>query len=195
MSQFYLHFKTFYCSHCNFCFIRYIKILAFYFLFLFAVESFYSYFILLLHCQENSNFTPNAFPLFIFLVTCLFCYFVLKKTQFHHIKHFNSNSFDFYCISNHKNHNFTPIIFYFYFFFQNSKNSKNTNFQKFTQNAHFTLTSFLSPQFAHLESSSHITPHRYPTHHHSPQTILQKSHKKLIFYKKSKLPFLTPHLT
>ena len=138
--QFYLHFKTFYCSHCNFCFIRIIKILAFYFSFLFAVESFYSYFILLLHCQENSNFTPNAFPLvfflsylfykltsnspfyayfYLFIFTFLFCYLVLKKTQFHHNKHFNSNSLDFYCISNH---NFTPIIILL--FFSKFKNSK-----------------------------------------------------------------------
>jgi len=105
---------------------------------------------------------------------------------------FEQNSFDFYCISNHKNHNFTPIIIYL---FQNSKIQKNTDFQKFTQNTHFTPTSFLSPQFVHLESFSHITPHHYHTHHHSQPKILQKSYKKLIFNKNSKLPFLILHLT
>jgi len=44
-------------------------------------------FILLLRSQENSN--PSN-----------------PKLQFQFI------SFHFYCISNHKNHNFTPIIFF-----------------------------------------------------------------------------------
>jgi len=83
------------------------------------------------------------------------------------------------------------LFIFILLFFSKFKN----NFHKFTQNTHFTPTSFLSPQFVHLESSSHITHHHYPTHHHSPPKILQKSHKKLIFHKNSKIPFLTPHLT
>ena len=83
------------------------------------------------------------------------------------------------------------LFIFILLFFSKFKNSKNNKFHKFTQNTRFTPTSFLSPQFVHLESSSHITPHHYPTHHHSPP----KSHKKLIFHKNSKLPFLTPHLT
>ena len=70
------------------------------------------------------------------------------------------------------------------------QNSKNIIFHKFTQNTHFTPVSFISPQIVHLDSSSHITPHHYPTHHHLPPKILQKSHKKLIFHKNSKLLFL-----
>jgi len=116
-----------------------------------------------------------------FYFTFLFCYFIFKKTQFHYTKHFNFNSSLFCYISNHKNHNFIPIIIYF---FQNSKIQKNTIFHKFTQNTHFTPISFLSPQIVHLDSSSHITPHHCPTHHHSPPKIIQKSHKKLIFHKK-----------
>jgi len=65
------------------------------------------------------------------------------------------------------------FIFILLFFF---KIQKNTNFQKFTQNTYFTPTSFLSSQFVHLKSSSHITPHHYPTHHQSPPKILQKTH-------------------
>ena len=112
-----------------------------------------------------------------------------QETQFHHTKHSNSNSFHFYCISNHKNHNFTP--FFFYLLFSNitkfkliSKIQKNTKLHKFTQNAHFTPISFPSPQFVHLELSSHITPHHYPTHHHSPPKIIKKSPKNSFFFAK-----------
>ena len=136
------------------------------------------------------------FFLFIFF-TFLFCYFVLKKTQFHHTKHFNFNSSHFYYISIHKNHKLYTILFCYFqshkIHFQKFK--KNTNLHKFIQNAHFTPISFPSPQFVHLESSSPITPHHYPIKHHSPPKIIQKSHKNSFFTKSSKLPFLTPHLT
>jgi len=90
---------------------------------------------------------------------------------------------------------FNIIFFLFNITKLKSRIQKNTNFDKFSQNAHLTPILFPSPQFVHLESTSHITPHHYPTHHHSPLKIIQKSHKKLIFCKNSKLPFLTPHLT
>jgi len=76
---------------------------------------------------------------FIFF-TFLFCYFIFKKTQFHYTKHSNFNSSLFYHISNHKNHNFTPIIIYFYFiiFFQNSKKHYLSQIHtKYTFHSHF----------------------------------------------------------
>jgi len=147
--------------------------------------SFFSY----LFSKLTSNFSFLCIFLFIFL-HFLFCYFVLTKTQFHHTKHFDFNSFHFYYISNNNNHNFTPILFLLFSKSKNSFSKKNTNFSKFTQNAHFTSISFLSPQFVHLESSSHITPHHYPTHHHSPPKIIQKSHKNSFFCKIPNYPFL-----
>ena len=132
--------------------------------------------------------------LFIFL-TFLFCYFILKKTQFLHTKHSNFNSSLSYYISNHNFTLFFIIILLFSFYHKIQKFKKNTNVHKFTKNAHFTPISFLSPQIVHLDSSSHITTHHYPTHHHSPPKIIQKSHKNSFFTKSSKLPFFTPHLT
>jgi len=91
--------------------------------------------------------------------------------------------------------NFTPFCFIIFkvtkFIFKNSK--KNTNFGKFTRNAHFTHISFLSPQIVHLVSSSHATTHHYPTHHHSSPKIIQKSPKNSFFF--AKIPnysFLLP---
>jgi len=133
-----------------------------------------------------SKLTSNSsFFMHIFFFRFLFCYFVLKKTQFHHTEHSNFNSSHFHYISNHKNHKLYTICFIIFkvtkYIF---KNSKNTNFNKFTQNAYFTLISFLSPQIVHIDSSSHITPHHYPTHHHSPPKIIKKSPKNSFFFAK-----------
>jgi len=50
---------------------------------------------------------------------------------------------------------------------------------------HISLSFHLfSPQFVHLESSSHITHHHYPTHHHSPPKILKKKSQKTHFSQK-----------
>jgi len=127
-------------------------------------------FILLLRSKENSISSHQTFQ-FQFLSFLLHFYSQKSQTLHHFVLLFSKSQNLF------------------------SKIQKNTNLHKFTQNAHFTPISFPSPQFVHLESSSHITPHHYPTHHYSPPKIIQKSHKKLIFYKNSKLPFLTPHLT
>ena len=71
---------------------------------------------------------------------------------------------------------------------------KNTNFNKFTQNAHSTPVSFLSPQIMHLDSSSHITPHHYPTHHHSSPKIIQNSPKNSFFFAKFQTTLSYPPL-
>ena len=130
-----------------------------------------------------------------FFFTFLFCYFVLKKTQFHHTKHSNFNSSHFYSQKSQTLHHFVLL-------FSKSQNSfskiqKNTNLHKFTQNAHFTPISFPSPQFVYLSRVifTHNTPSLSNTSSFTTKKSSKKSHKKLIFYKNSKLPFLTPHLT
>ena len=56
----------------------------------------------------TSKFSFLCIFLFI-LFHILFCYFVIKKTQFYQTQNSNFDSFHFYIISNHKNHNFAPI--------------------------------------------------------------------------------------
>ena len=91
-----------------------------------------------------------------------------------------------------KNHKLHTILFYYFqshkIHFQKFK--ENTNFNKFTQNAYFTLILFLSPQIVHLDSSSHITPHHYPTHHDSPPKIIKKVPKTHFFCKIPNYHFL-----
>jgi len=125
---------------------------------------------LLLRSKENSISSHQTFQ-FQFLSFLLHFYSQKSQTLHHFVLLFSKSQNSF------------------------SKIQKNNNLHKFTQNAHFTPISFTSPQFVHLESSSHITPHHYPTHHRLPPKIIQKSHKKLIFLQNSKLPFLTHHLT
>ena len=69
----------------------------------------YHFHISYLYYKLASNFSFYAnFYLFFHI---LFCYFILKKTQFHHTQNSNFDSFHFYIISNYKNHNFAPIVF------------------------------------------------------------------------------------
>jgi len=93
----------------------------------------------------------------------------------------------------------SQTLYHFVLLFSKSQNSfskiqKNTNFNKFAQNAHSTPISFLSPQIMHLDSSSHITPHHYPTHHHSSPKIIQNSPKNSFFFAKFQTTLSYPPL-
>jgi len=114
---------------------------------------FFHIFILLLCYKENSISSHQTFQ-FQFLSFLLHFYSQKSQTLHHFVLLFSKSQNSF------------------------SKIQKNTNLHKFTQNAHFTPISFPSPQFVYLESSSHITPHHYPTHHHSPPKIIQKKSQK-----------------
>ena len=63
-----------------------------------------------LQVNLKKNLIFSCTLLFIF-IHVLFCYFILKKTQFHHTQNSNFDSFHFYFISNHKYHNFALIMF------------------------------------------------------------------------------------
>jgi hypothetical protein len=122
----------------------------------------------------TSNF-PFLYIFYLFFFTFLFCYFVLKKTQFHHTKHSNFNSSHFYYISNHKNHKLYTILFYYfqshkYFFFFKSKVHMASlhftshfffsNFTKFIfKSSKKTLTLTNSPKM-HISLPFHFFPHK-----------------------------------
>ena len=93
---------------------------------------FFHIFILLLRYKENSISSHQTFQ-FQFLSFLLHFYSQKSQTLHHFVLLFSKSQNSF------------------------SKIQKNTNLHKFTQNAHFTpIISFPSPQFVHLESSSHI---------------------------------------
>jgi len=134
--------------------------------------------------------------IYLFIFTFLFCYFVLKKTQFHQTKHSNYNSSHFYYISIHKYHKLYTILFCYF-------QSHKIHFQKLKKTLTFTnspkMHISLPFHFLHhnlciyLESSSHITLHHYPTHHHSPpKNHPKKVTKNSFFTKIPNYPFLLP---
>jgi len=126
---------------------------------------YFTFFILLLRSKENSISSHQTFQ-FQFLSFLLHFYSQKSQTLYHFVLLFSKSQNSFWKIE------------------------KNTNFNKFTQNAHSTPISFLSPKIMHLDSSSHITPHHYPTHHHSSPKIIQNSPKNSFFCKIPNYPFL-----
>ena len=125
---------------------------------------YFTFFILLLRSKENSISSHQTFQ-FQFLSFLLHFYSQKSQTLYHFVLLFSKSQNSF------------------------SKIQKNTNFNKFAQNAHSTPISFLSPQIMHLDSSSHIT------HHHSSPKIIQNGPENSFFLQNFKLPFLTHHLT